>query len=65
MAENKIKEFEERAKHAVEELAVLLGAKQIEVCVMVDPFEKYCKTTVQFYSCESKNACGTGNNRAD
>lgn len=65
MAEIKIKEFEERAKQAVEELVSLLGAKQIEVCVKVDPFEKYCKTTIQFFSSESKNACGTGNNRAD
>lgn len=65
MAEIKIKEFEERAKHAVEELSVLLGATKIEVRVMVDHYERTCQTTVQFYNSESKNACVAGNNRAD
>ena len=60
-----IKEFEDRAKHAVEELAVLLGAKQIEVRVMVDPYERNCRTTIQFYSSDAKDACKPGNNRAD
>ena len=62
MAEITIKEFEERAKNAVEELGVLLGAKKIEVHVLIDPFEKCCRTVVEFFNSESKNACGPGNN---
>lgn len=57
-----IKEFEDRAKKAVEELAVLLGAKQIEVRVMVDPYERNCQTTIHFYSSDAKNAGKPGNN---
>ena len=63
--EKTIKEFEERAKRAVEELGVLLGAKQIEVRVMIDPYERVCQTTVQFYNSESKNSCGPGNAKVD
>ena len=46
----KIKEFEKAAMEAVSALRNELSAKRVVVTVMIDGYEKSCKTDVSFYS---------------
>ena len=45
----KIKEFEKAAIEAVSALRNELGAKRLVLTVMIDDYEKSCKTVVSFF----------------
>lgn len=47
--QTKIKEFEKAAIEAVSALRNELGAKRLVMTIMIDDYEKSCKTDVSFF----------------
>lgn len=59
----KIKEFEKAAIEAVSALRNELGAKRLVLTVMIDDYEKSCKTDASFFKsipCDASRVPGCG-----